>query len=206
MIATMLQETVKLTARSSANEDSAERLKAALAQGSYLKQLGVNYRWSAVVRDERAPWAAGADEERDPYGLLSGELVRAGDRAPDAPGLVGVVDGRETTLFGVFKPTRHTGLVFGGDAGRAEAVVKALGRYPQGLVASVVVLPSDGEPTKVEGADMVLRDRDGVAYRAYGMADGPAYTVIVRPDGVIGAIVAGEEGVAKYFGNILSSA
>lgn len=204
--AAMLQETTRLTARAGADQEhaDAERLRAARAHRNHLKQFGVNCRWSAGVRDERAPWGEG--EERDPYGVLSGGLVRAGDRAPDAPGLVGVVDGRVSTVFDVFSPARHTVLIFETGAGRAEAMVKAVGRYPQGLVASVVVLPSEGKTTEaVGGADMTLRDRDGLAYEAYGMTDGQAYTVIVRPDGVVGGIVAGEEGVAKYFGNIFYS-
>ena len=153
VIAAMLQETVKLTARAGADQEraDAERLGAAREHRNHLKQFGVNCRWSAAVRDERAPWAEG--EERDPYGILNGSLVRAGDRAPDAAGLVGVVDEKTTTLFAIFSPARHTVLVFGGDAGRAEVVVKALGRYPQGLVASVVVLPSEDKATEaVDGS------------------------------------------------------
>ena len=110
------------------------------------------------------------------------------------------------TLFDIFEPTRHTALIFGGDVARAEAIVKVLERYPQGLVASIVVLPRADEGTKVvDGADAILRDGDGIAYEAYGMTGGHAYTVIVRPDGVVGAVVALEEGVAKYFGNIISA-
>ena len=163
------------------------------------------------MRDERVPWAV--DEERDPYGVLSGDELRAGDRAPDATGLVCLADSKVMTLFDIFEPTRHTALIFGGDVARAEAIVKALERYPQGLVASIVVLPRADEGTKVvDGADAILHDRDGVAYQAYGMAGGQAYgmaggqayTVIVRPDGVVGAIVSGEDGVGTYFGNILS--
>ena len=132
--------------------------------------------------------------------------VRAGDRAPDAAGLVRLADGRVTTLFDVFSPTRHTVLVFAADFGRAEAIVRVLGWYPQGLIASVVVWPSEDKTTEaVDGADMTLRDRDGVAYEAYGMTGGQAFTVIVRPDGVVGGIVYGEEGVAKYFGNIFNT-
>ncbi|EPT00354.1 hypothetical protein FOMPIDRAFT_88313 [Fomitopsis schrenkii] len=206
VIAAMLQETVKLTEtqRTMANQQDVERIKTAMSQGNYLKQFGINYRWSSIVLDERAPW--GADEERDPYGVEIGESLRAGDRAPDVAGLVRT-NSQKTSLFdGVLSPTHHTALIFGEDASRISSIVEAIRPLPQGTVASVVVLPSgSGAAAAVGGADTTLVDSDGTAYDAYGAADGNLKTlaVIVRPDGVVGAIVSGPEGVTRYFGHIV---
>lgn len=41
------------------------------------------------------------------YGNLDEGILMAGDRAPDAPGLITVVSRAETRLFDVFSPTAH---------------------------------------------------------------------------------------------------
>ena len=70
---------------------------------------------------------------------------------------------------------------------------------------SVTVLPSgSGAAAAVDGADTTLVDSDGIAYDAYGIAGGKTSVVIVRPDGVVGAIVFGAEGVTRYFSNVFS--
>ena len=200
----MLYETVNMGKRVqdtlSTRTDPAETARAMMQRTTLLKQLGINYRWSSLVRDERTPRAP--DEEPEPYGVEGEAGLRAGDRAPSATGLVRPPGSGTTALFDVFDPTRHTVLIFGGGV---EAIVKSLGRWPQGTVSSVVVLPSGDKSTAaVDGADVTLRDGEGIAYDAYHMTDGQAFTVIVRPDGVIGAIVAGEEGVTQYFNGIFA--
>ncbi|EPT00355.1 hypothetical protein FOMPIDRAFT_1023761 [Fomitopsis schrenkii] len=205
VIQRMLQETVDMVkrAKDAVKEDPAETARGIMQRTTLLKQLGINYRWSSIVLDERAPRAA--DEELEPYGVEAGDTLKAGDRAPNATGLVRLSDAQTTALFDIFSPTRHTVLIFGDDTSRAEAIVKALARYPQGTVSSVVVLPlGDKATTAVDGTDATLRDGDAVAYDAYRVTDDQPFTVIIRPDGVIGAIVSGEEGAAKYFGGIFS--
>ncbi|KAF8714255.1 hypothetical protein AX14_012859 [Amanita brunnescens Koide BX004] len=51
------------------------------------------------------------------------------------------------------------------------------------------------------GADVVI-DAAGHAYRAYLTEKGEKKAVVVRPDGVAGAIVRGTEGVKAYLGKI----
>lgn len=100
------------------------------------------------------------------------DSLRAGDRAPNATGLANLADSRKTASFAIFSPARHTALVFGRDSARIGSIVEALGHF---------------------------RDDDGIAYEAYRMTNRQTFTVIVRPDGVVGAIVSGEHSVAKYF-------
>lgn len=90
-------------------------------------QLGMHYRWSSILRDEinssLEPGAgAGAYASEGSAVVLS-----AGDRAPDAPELVGP-DGKTVTLYDVFGSTHHTVLVF--EPALIEAVSKILSRFP----------------------------------------------------------------------------
>ncbi|EED81392.1 predicted protein [Postia placenta Mad-698-R] len=50
----------------------------------HVKQFGVNYRWSSIVLDERTPVDEGEDIRANAYGSQKGDVLRAGDRAPDA--------------------------------------------------------------------------------------------------------------------------
>jgi len=83
--------------------------------------LGVNYRTSPIILDEfsaKDPWTAAYGDEHP------GELI-AGDRAPDAPGLV---EGAATTrLLDVFEPTHHTVLIFAPNTEIALDVIEAVG-------------------------------------------------------------------------------
>ncbi|KAH7920685.1 hypothetical protein BV22DRAFT_1039541 [Leucogyrophana mollusca] len=164
-------------------------------RGQRLLMLGINYRSSSIVRDEfvteARPVAA--------YGLLDEGRLEAGDRAPDAPGLR-AQDGTTTKLFDIYRPWYHTVLVFGPDA------AQSLGKYDPSLVRLVVVLPASGAGTHSGyGADMVLVDEERYAHSAYLVKEGDAKVVVIRPDGVVGAIVHNLEGVNKYFGGIFSS-
>ena len=126
VIAEMLKKSTKLF-------DEAQRVKAdgtnveqAWHRGSELHMLGVNCRWSSIVLDERTPKES---IPVDPYGVTridpNVSLLRAGERAPDAPGLqvvgAGDSDGQETTsLLDIFGPSYHTALIFSdGKIGRA---------------------------------------------------------------------------------------
>ena len=168
-----------------------------------LKQLGVNYRWSSILVDERHGADAKAKEGTiDAYGALGGDGLHAGDRAPDAPGLVNLKTPGTTSLFDIFRPVRHTVLVFSKDASVAQDVLTALKAYPEGLVRSVVIIPQDGAETVSADADLVLKDGEGHAYAGYGCSPSASTVIVVRPDGVVGAIAAGVSGVKKYFGTV----
>ncbi|KAF5362575.1 hypothetical protein D9756_002493 [Leucocoprinus leucothites] len=196
-------------------------------KGSGLLQLGVNYRWSSIVLDERrileARYEADdydpympdylADEQEDDIGVNSyGSSVdghlRAGDRAPDASNLV---DRSATslfrttyTLFQIFGSYYHTVLIFSKLA-NPTPILKLFKLYPAGTVRSVIVTPR-GRPVPnadVMAADVVLEDSSGYAYDAYipGKTCG---IVVVRPDGVVGAIVEDRPWLHKYFLGIFS--
>jgi hypothetical protein len=78
-------------------------------------------------------------------------------------------------------------------------------RTPGISFGSVVVLPQDAVATEsstvASGADVVV-DAAGHAYRAYLTEKGEKKVVVVRPDGVAGAIVRGAEGVKAYIEKI----
>ncbi|KAK0466827.1 FAD binding domain-containing protein [Desarmillaria tabescens] len=134
----------------------------------------------------------------DPYRSGSDGTIRGGDRAPDAPDLVFVNDfSRKTSLFDVFGSSYHTVLIF---SGGNTAVLDALKSYPTGAVKSVVIVPQ--QPTGPILADYVLVDGDGYAYKHYNIAEKVTKVVVVRPDGIIGALVIGVDGMKQYFKGI----
>ncbi|KAK0421799.1 hypothetical protein EV421DRAFT_1915109 [Armillaria borealis] len=166
VIAAMLDKTTDLHNKTFAGG-------AASSEGS-----GVNYRGSPIVIDEE-----GTPESVDPYRSGEGGALRAGDRAPDAPGLLYCPRDEKTCLFDIFRTSYHTVLIF-----------------PAGTVKSVVILQQNAAPV-VDGspADFVLTDGDGYARKHYNDRDG---IVVVRPDGMIGALVGGVDGLKRYFKGI----
>ena len=169
-----------------------------------MNMLGVNCRSSPIVVDEFTQ-----AEPVNAYGVLEEGVLVAGDRAPDATGLGLVVAqdaGRvetetETRLFDVFCPTHHTVLVFAPDVASSTDVLEVLRKYPRDIVRPVIVLGQGSEVTTGAKTDAII-DRDGHAYRAYLAVKGETRVVVVRPDGVVGAIVHGAEGVGAYFNKI----
>ncbi|KAA1469139.1 hypothetical protein DENSPDRAFT_560720 [Dentipellis sp. KUC8613] len=173
----------------------------------WLNQLGVHYRWSPLVVDE----AVDELEERDKgkaeelvastYMVEEGGRLHAGDRAPDVPGLVDLKTGSVMRLFDVFGPDHHTMLVF--TDGETASVLRALARLPPGLILTVVICSRDAHISDAPmiGADIVVQDKEGHAFPVY-----PTRIAVVRPDGVIGALVSGSEGVEKYFSGVLAAA
>ncbi|EIW80670.1 hypothetical protein CONPUDRAFT_57524 [Coniophora puteana RWD-64-598 SS2] len=174
-----------------------QSIESAMERGRLLYMLGVNYRTSPIVLDEFA--AAAGIAPVPPYTLDRSDELVAGDRAPDAPGLV---EGNATvTLFDdVFGPTHHTALVFSPDVQTAVELVRLLEAYAA-IARTVVVLPAATSGGASIASARVLVDKEGYAHNHYLVKDEPR-VVIVRPDGVVGAIVAGSSGVQKYFGLI----
>ena len=168
-----------------------------------LTMLGVNYRWSSIVIDEVTK-----TEPVDAYIVLDESILVAGDRAPDAPGLKVVKAGSqvaETRFFDVFKATHHTVLVFGPEVGSAQDIMGVLSSFPRDIFQIVVVLPQDAvatEASTVTARAAVVVDGSGHAYRAYLTEKGEKKVVVVRPDGVAGAIVRSAEGVKAYLAKI----
>ncbi|VDC06551.1 unnamed protein product [Peniophora sp. CBMAI 1063] len=160
-------------------------------------QLGVHYRWSSIVYDGLREGDLQVESTNvtpaNTYGEGDQGRLQAGDRAPDAPGLLSR-DG-ETRLFDVYNAARHTILVF--DPSAATAARTAVEKYPKGHVEVFQILPAGAE---VQAGAFV--DAQGHASREYGVKAGAAIAVI-RPDGVVGALLKAEDSVEAYLSRIL---
>ncbi|KAI9067760.1 hypothetical protein FKP32DRAFT_1619747 [Trametes sanguinea] len=178
-------------------------------QNAALTQLEINYRWSPIVLDVAG--AGGLDAEalkKRAYAGYPREDVHAGDRAPEAPGLVDA-SGSETRLHDIYKPTMHTILVFSPEADDAgdqiKSVLHAIQSLPEGA-AQVVVLARHRIPEPRDGVTAAYHDTEGHAFDAYRVKDGKFTVVAVRPDAYIGAFVRDAGGVKEYFSRILVGA
>ncbi|KAH8110134.1 FAD binding domain-containing protein [Phellopilus nigrolimitatus] len=149
----------------------------AFTRGRKLFQLDLNYRWSTIVRDERYAEDA-AKSAGDVYGI-EGHDVRAGDRAPDAPGLT-ILTAKDssapaapvTRLFDVFSPSTHTALVFSPrSAGEAQPLLDALQGLQPGLFRKALILSAGASHEGVPFADvdLVFEDKEGHAFGGYGL-------------------------------------
>ncbi|EIW82592.1 hypothetical protein CONPUDRAFT_163721 [Coniophora puteana RWD-64-598 SS2] len=188
VIAEMLNLTTELFNR------AAEGTGNAWQREDRLRMLGVNYRQSPIVLEERStglePVAAYGD-------AVEGATPVAGDRAPDATGIVDA-DGKEHRLFDLFRTTHHSVLIFASDVDAAEPILAVLRKHSENVIRPVVVLPQgSSSATGVNGA-LVLVDRDGHAYSGYKAIEGKTVVTIVRPDGFVGAIVNDVEGTEAY--------
>ncbi|KAG1722209.1 hypothetical protein EDB19DRAFT_1768754, partial [Suillus lakei] len=165
-----------------------------------LFMLGINHRFGNIVLDEFV-----ALVKRKPingHGVLDEGHLETWDRAPDAPNMlhVGRAGSDVTTLFGLYRPWYHTVLVFALSLADATPIVGALEAYDKRVARSAVVLPSSAPVTLVAcSADLVLVDQVGYAYSTYLVEAGQTKVFVIRPDGVIGAIIYDEEDVKKYF-------
>lgn len=164
-----------------------------------LTQLGVNYRWSEIVIDERDENDL-KDRMIQAYGK-EGDSAHAGDRAPDAPTLKDIrASGDVTTrLFQILSLRHHTALLFIDNSNRIGPVLDALDRYPSNTISSVLILPREITFTHaVDRVEKVLQDTEGHAYEIYGVRSEELTVFLIRPDGTIGAIVSGVEGIERY--------
>lgn len=205
VIRQMLEQTTELlNTAMDAKGNNPEALKASWERPKVLWQLGVNYRWSSIVVDEHRPYNPDhAQNALEAYGSQTDQTIHAGDRAPDAPGLT--AHGVDTTLFKIFQPNRHTALLFYSSPADAKAVVDTLNTWFEGTLKVVIVLPKGSTAENSSWADIIVEDKLEHAYSAYGSAATNGYPVVlVRPDGVIGAIVSGVEGLRKYQKGIFS--
>lgn len=181
-------------------------------RGEHLLQLGVNYRGSAIIVDESQSQQGADAVQATGNSYNVDETLRSGDRAPDAPGLLDMRSPNGLTvarLFDIFKPYIHTVLIFSSAAPNSQcaAVLEALKQYPEGLIQSAIVHTWEVYSNSNSGwelATMVLKDNLGHAYEGYQVVPrAEGITVyIIRPDGHVGGLVQGVEGVKKYFGGI----
>ncbi|KDR78989.1 hypothetical protein GALMADRAFT_244705 [Galerina marginata CBS 339.88] len=162
-----------------------------------LRQLGVNYRWSTIVVDEEEE-ASGVDQAMGSAYDVQAGFVRAGDRAPDAPGLIRV--GRQSRedpirLFKLLSLESHTILVFR-DKVDCNSVLAKLDEFPKDLVHPIVIVKA-GEGSSILGD--VFEDREGHAHKAYKGAEGTTGIFVVRPDGVVGCRAGSTHALERYF-------
>lgn len=229
VIAEMLNITTELSKELEYKSETRRGIKAAQAQAAQkdkdeeklykrdwkLFQLDVNYRWSEIVFDERFTTEAGNDRvERHAYGM-AGRDIRAGDRAPDAPALISIVDNASRTLsvrlFDVFKPTAHTALIFTSDPSGASVsnLLAPFSKVPKEFFQFALVIPSGTEgnvESVLAGVSHTFIDSEGHAYSGYGLrpSEEEMWVVIVRPDGMIGAFAKSTEGLEKYLSLVFS--
>jgi 2-polyprenyl-6-methoxyphenol hydroxylase-like FAD-dependent oxidoreductase len=139
----------------------AARTRGDLRRGRETQQLDLGYRTSPLSHDARGDDA----------------IVRAGDRAPDAPcrGAAG-------------QPLRLFTLLGGG--------AWTLLRYEPAGAGTIA--PRKGLRIVTVGMNGELRDDGGHLRAAYGFAAGDV--ALIRPDGYIGALASGEEGLEAYLG------
>jgi FAD binding domain len=165
---------------------------AAYRRGPDLFQLDVKYIGSPIVFDE-------LDSESD----KKERRVRAGCRAPNAPGIVPLTLGLKpgsSELFDIFNPTRHTVLIFAHSGEDITAYTSALREYPPGTMYPVVVMPKGYTGKDMAGCEpgtMIVSDSQEYCWTAYPALEG-AKVVIIRPDGYIGAIARSVDGIGRY--------
>ncbi|KAK7030682.1 FAD-binding-3 domain-containing protein [Favolaschia claudopus] len=188
-------------------------------------QLGVNCRWSSLVVDEQeldddylddfeTDEYDEEDENNDAFESFVERPLCAGDRAPDAPGLfvlqrpssdkTGAASDTPTSLFRTFRASRHTVLIFSESVNRCTALIRLLASLPPDVLQCVVVVRKPAAD-RCENADWLLEDRAGHAYKAYALRDA-CDIVIVRPDGLIGAIVRSRNGLQQYLRGVFKPA
>lgn len=140
------------------------------------------------------------------------EGLCAGDRAPDAPGLVvkhakGGVIGKETSLFQVFDLTKHTILLFPEQSPEEDikSILEAIASLPSYVTQTIVLgdLEVSSKWKFRDEVDFVLHDEDNHAREGY-LVQRPVLTVfVIRPDTYIGASMKDTEGIRAYFRKIL---
>ncbi|KAK0209204.1 FAD binding domain-containing protein, partial [Desarmillaria ectypa] len=163
------------------------------------------YHGSPAIVDETP---SDASEIVDPY--LSGNdgTIRGGDRAPGTPDLSSIGQSSDkylSSLFDIFGPTHHTLLLFSDDKEKQTTILESVKKYLANILKCVVVL-SENTGIKSSGlpAELVFKDKDGYAYQNYVIRSRTLDAVVVRPDGVIGALVSGADGLRTYFDGIFT--
>jgi len=215
----MISQTTKLLKKALDKDEST------LQTNGSLFQLGVNYRWSSIVVDERKVIEAEReaeedaylehfkfddeeDEEKlDSYGVGHDARLRAGDRAPDSSGLKVCLPVRLASqacqLFQIFASSHHTILIFD-DLVNVRDVLRECSLYPKDAIRTVVITGAKKQPLDAISADFILDDHDGHAHESY-CPTGVCGIVVVRPDGVVGAIARGPTWMNRYFRGIFTA-
>ncbi|KAI3601166.1 putative monooxygenase [Moniliophthora roreri] len=89
-------------------------------------------------------------------------------------------------------------LFFGNSISDVQESLEFVAKYPNNVVKRVLVLPQGSELSSDSEKDLLDRvfvDGDGHAYENYRVRPGDVFTVVVRPDGYIGALAKGSSGL-----------
>ncbi|KAF7318435.1 FAD-binding-3 domain-containing protein [Mycena chlorophos] len=181
-------------------------------RGRETSMLGINYRGSSIISDSNI---AGAGRGAGPAAAYDIEahthaVARPAYRAPDAPGLKleGSTGTQTRSLFDVFDVTKHTVLVFaspGSGSKDLDAILGFVSSLPEGAAQAVRVLPAGFPETENSGKfELTLVDALGHAYKEYGASNTAVSVVVIRPDGVVGAMERDVDGLKGYFRKVLS--
>lgn len=187
-------------------------------------QLAMHYTASPVVFDQLIE-----DAEEPPVEMnrvqprsfmptaVKGKALRAGHRAPDAPGLAILDTAGEDprpsrTLHDIFTVSVHTALVFLSSEAASSTTTEVIRTLQparsSGLVRVVLVLAKGSLeiPMSPEDVDSVLSDSAGFAFAHYAPERlGPLAVALVRPDQVIGAMTSSVDGVNRYLSTVFAS-
>jgi len=192
VIANMLEKTTELLQKAidlDPHDDIPEE-ESPYYRGLKFYQLDINCRGSPIVADRL---------DKESYKL--GKRLRAGERAPDAPGIVPLNAGLRpgtTHLFDTFSSNRHTALIFVTGDENVEPYLELLKHYPPDTVLPLIVLQQDDERNAgVFGRTNVVRDSAGHCWKSYSTEHGTKIA-IVRPDGSVGAVGSGPGVVEEY--------
>lgn len=192
-----------------------------------LFMLDINYRWSSIVLEEREKSELTIGEMKAyAYGGYEKGLC-AGDRAPDATGLLvhshssveitKKVHERGSSLFKLIDAAKHSILIFPSPSSPAalrnilDGPLHEIAMFPKAkeTIQTFFVSKSfpSGETSDIlkskSRVEAILVDQDGHMYSAYSVGDEEFTVVIIRPDGYIGAITMERGGVERYFRKIL---
>jgi 2-polyprenyl-6-methoxyphenol hydroxylase-like FAD-dependent oxidoreductase len=146
-----------------------------------MSELAVNYRDSPIVAEYR-------EGVFGTFAALGGG-PHAGDRAPDADGLL-LPDGSKARLFELLRGDHHTLLLFGAPRFDSSESANSLSiarqvyeRYSRDVIIYLVGT-GDGVVKIPDWNGGFIVDRDSALHRAYHAAAPCAY--LIRPDGYIG--------------------
>lgn len=197
IVAEMLNLTTQILNKSVVVKEGGLNPKS-FARGGKLNQLGVNYRTSRIVIDDGEPV-----EPVSSYGGPDGGSIRAGDRAPDASGLVRVGTDESARLFEIFDSRLHMVVIFADRLTQELTTTPAVfTKYSPEVVRFVVVRQVRANANASPEFSM-YHDRDGYAHKAYNSVDESGKVFVVRPDGFVGARLKSIENVEKYFDEVL---
>jgi hypothetical protein len=165
-----------------------------MLRSSKLLQLGINYRWSTIIFDERDTGEKSV--QKNPYGT-TGDKIRAGDRAPYIGKFHG--PGAQTVdLFSLLHDTpSHLLLYF---QASAENLLEELNNLIDAEILHIAIISTALAQTwETRKGISYFADPHDLAAKAYDVPPNKDVYVVVRPDGVIGAYTFSTKGIQAYF-------